>query len=348
MVNTHDVKFIRDKTLAKDIIILDGLTGTGKTMFSPLIASLKGVQNPRFEYMIEYLLISAHLGKLEKNTTSALLNLLADIKFYDGLISRDVNFRPSDLSSVFANKKFMQYFWQLFSKDGEAVEAIIENDSPKLFFITHQILSCLEQLKDAFGQRVKVIQMVRHPLYLIDHWLSYIDMHGNNARDFTIWLNDNSSRTVPWFSSDWRNEYHEMDKIDKVLKSIETLMNPVYECINSSDDSVMIIPFEKFVLGPNDYLKRLEQFVSTTITDQTRSVMKDQNLPREFLTAGPMKSIYKRYGFSGRNSSMSDLDEYKIKREDFRNSYGSEASMFLDGLEAKYVSVFSINLGRGN
>ena len=151
-MNVYDSNLIRNKTLAKDVIILDGLTGTGKTMFSPLVASLKNVQNPRFEYMLEYLLISAQLGKLEKDASSALLNLLADVKFYDGLISREVNFRPSDLSSVFANKKFVKYFLQLFSRDGDAVETVIKKDPPKLFFITHQILSCLEKLKEVFPE----------------------------------------------------------------------------------------------------------------------------------------------------------------------------------------------------
>ena len=51
MVNTDDSNYKRDKTLVRDIII-DGLTGTGKTMFSPLIASLKNVQNPRIECML--------------------------------------------------------------------------------------------------------------------------------------------------------------------------------------------------------------------------------------------------------------------------------------------------------
>ena len=343
MVNAHDSNFIRNKTLAKDIIILDGLTGTGKTMFSPLVASLKNVQNPRFEYMLEYLLISAKLGKLDKDAASALLNLLADVKFYDGLISREINFRPSDLSSVFANKNFIKYFLQLFSRDGDTVEAIIKKDPPKLFFITHQILSCLEQLKEAFGQRVKVVQMVRHPLYLIDHWMSYIDMHGNSERDFTVWLDNHDSSPAPWFSASWRDEYGKMEKIEKVLKSIETLMDPVYQCVKSSDDSVLIIPFEKFVLEPDGYLKQLEQFISAGVTNQTPTVMKDQRLPRKFVTAGPAKSIYKRYAFNGRHSMLSDVEEYRIKRDRFVNSYGYEYSMYLDRIESRYASIFDVS-----
>ena len=50
--------------------------------------------------------------------------------------------------------------------------------------------------------------------------------------------------------------------------------------MESSDNTVLIIPFEKFVLEPDGYIKQLEQFISASVTNQTRSVMKDQRVPR--------------------------------------------------------------------
>ena len=41
--------FSRKKYLCNDLIILDGLTGTGKTMLTPIISSLHNIQNARFE-----------------------------------------------------------------------------------------------------------------------------------------------------------------------------------------------------------------------------------------------------------------------------------------------------------
>ncbi len=112
-------KFIRNKNIAQKIILLDGISGTGKTMFSPLLASYDQVQNPRFEYMIEYLSLSHHFGKITDDAAKSLLNLLVDTKCYDGVISRDVNFRPTDLSGVWSNGNFWKYLFQLFCRDGE-------------------------------------------------------------------------------------------------------------------------------------------------------------------------------------------------------------------------------------
>jgi hypothetical protein len=53
--------------------------------------------------MFEYLAISGALNKTDVDDSSSLLKLLVDIKFYDAGISREVYFRPSDVSSVFSN-----------------------------------------------------------------------------------------------------------------------------------------------------------------------------------------------------------------------------------------------------
>ena len=73
--------------------------------------------------MIEYLCISAQKSKISKDAPNSLLNLLADLKLYDGMISREVNFRPSDLSSVFNSSKGKTYLKQLFQQDGEVIES---------------------------------------------------------------------------------------------------------------------------------------------------------------------------------------------------------------------------------
>ena len=106
--------FSRPIKFCKQIVILDGISGTGKTMFTPILSSFNRMQNARFEYMVEYLCISAQKSKITPDAAYTLLNLLADLKCYDGMISREVNFRPKDLSSVFKSTKVLKYInWRL-------------------------------------------------------------------------------------------------------------------------------------------------------------------------------------------------------------------------------------------
>jgi len=269
------------------------------------------MQNARFEYMFEYLCISTAHGKIAVDASDTLLNLLADVKCYDGMISREVNFRPGDLSSVFSNGNSFSYLKQLFGKDGASVADRIEKTKPSLFLVTHQLMGCIDAAFSAFSDRLRVVEMVRHPLYLLDHWNSYISMHGNNARDFTIWLGDKSD-SVPWFADGWESEYLSINDYDKSVRSVCLMMDKVLTVFEQGQNSeqIMFVPFENFVLDPSPYLGRLVSFLDTAESSQLKRILKKQKVPRKSINAGPVKSIYKRYAMRVHDSAVSDEEDY--------------------------------------
>jgi hypothetical protein len=342
--NKEDIlpKFTRPLILADQIIILDGLTGTGKTMFSPLIASFEGVQNPRFEYMFEYLAISGLFNKADVDTTSALLKLLVDIKYYDAGISREVNFRPTDLSSVFSNGNGFKYLRQLFQADGGDAANRLKKESPTFFLVTHQLLSCMNVMNEAFGERLKVVEMVRHPLYLLDHWLSYIDMHGTNPRDFTVWI-DFKGNAIPWFAAGWEEKYLSSTSVDRVIYSIDALMQEVYDCVaNKKISNVLFIPFEKFVLHPDPYLNDLENFFGMQCTPDTKKHLKKQLVPRENINIGPQKKIYIRYGVKKHTEKLSHKEDYAERLNKAENLCSPDSFAALQKCISKYEEIFGV------
>ena len=272
-----------------------------------------------------------------------MLNLLADIKFYDGAISREVNFRPSDLSSVFSGPYWYKYIKQLFMGDGEKAGIRLHKDNPILFFVTHQILSCIEPAKNAFGERLKIVQMVRHPLYLVEHWESYIMMHGNNSRDFTLWI-DYKGQSLPWFAEGWEEKYLLSNSYDRSIFSISVLMEKVFESAKDKKlkDSVFFIPFELFVLDPWNYLNGLESFLGSKVTKNTDYILKRQHVPRESINAGPQKSIYKRYGLKKHNKAVSHEEDYGIQLESLKDKSSPEAFAVLEVMSKKYEEIFGL------
>lgn len=337
------MNFSRKLNLSNQIVILDGLTGTGKTMFAPIINSFDRFQNSRFEYMIEYLCIAADKGKIEVDAASSILKLLSDIKYYDGSISREVNFRPNDLSSVFSGPKWGRYIKQLFMADGEKAGIRLKRENPILFFVTHQILSCIEPAFSAFGERLKVIQMVRHPLYLVDHWESYIMMHGNNPRDFTLWF-DYEGHSIPWFAEGWEDRYINSTSFDRAVFSIEILMKNIFMYFknNKKYESVMFIPFEKFVLNPDNYIRDLEIFLCTSSNSMTKKILKRQYVPRFKINAGPQKNIYKRYAQIKNGKEISDQDEYYQKLDKIKDKCSVEAFEVLLSMNKEYENYFGL------
>ncbi len=335
-------EFVRPLSLVKKIIVLDGLTGTGKTMFSPLIASLEGVQNPRFEYMFEFLAISGMLKKVTPDACTSLLKLLVDNKYYDSEISREVNFRPTDLSSVFSNGNGLRYLRNLFLSDGAEAVVRLEKTNPAFSIVTHQLLSCLDVLNQTFSDKLRVVEMVRHPLFLLDHWGSYIGMHGKNARDFTIWLNCNG-QSVPWFAKGWEEKYATSTPSEQVIYSIDALMSPVFACAeNKSISNVMFIPFERFVLAPEPFIGELEVFLDTPRTQSTSKHLRRQCVPRKNINLGPVKKIYKRYGVEKQKKLLSHRDDYLNRLAAAQNEYSPESFDVLLKCIQRYETCFGI------
>lgn len=335
------IKFCRSKTLAKEIVILDGLTGTGKTMFSPLLASFEGMQNPRFEYIFEYLSIAELFGKLDSDAASALANLLVDQKYYDGAISRDVNFRPSDLSGVLANGNLFKYIRQLFMQDGESAHLRLSSSNQSLLLVTHQLIKCARFIEGAFSGRVKIVEMVRHPLYLLEHWHTYIDMHGVNPRDLTVWLSW-EGESLPWFAAGWEEKYAKSTSFDRVIYSIDFLMSDVFDIAQMDNDrpSVLFIPFEHFVLNPESHLLRLEQFLGKALTPGTYKHLKKQNVPRDFIWQGVNKKIYQRYGFKESAVNLTHSQDYDEKSSYAQSMASPEAFCVLKKCMKRYEDVF--------
>ena len=68
--------FSRKKYLCNDLIILDGLTGTGKTMLTPIISSLHNIQNARFENVFENICIAKKYNKITDDAFNSIISIL--------------------------------------------------------------------------------------------------------------------------------------------------------------------------------------------------------------------------------------------------------------------------------
>ena len=223
MVTDKRIKLIRNHHLTKNLLVLDGLSGTGKTMMSAILQSFDRVENGRFIYDLEYISISSYLGAHRSDSVESLLDLIIDWKLYDNLISREVNFRPSDLSTIFKHPNWFEYIKRLLQDDGASVIERIEKKNPIMMIITHQLMLAMEPLIQQFKNRIKVVEMVRHPYYLLDHWIASGDIFARTPRDFTVWIDDGQGAPVPWFAQGWRDSYWSLSKFDRAVLSIESL-----------------------------------------------------------------------------------------------------------------------------
>jgi hypothetical protein len=192
-------------------------------------------------------------------------------------------------------------------------------------------------LFEQFENRIHVVEMERHPLYLLEHWMSYMDMHGTSARDFTMWVNDKNQKPVPWFAHNWRDEYWSLTKFDRVVKSIESLiesMDAQYE--KQPTSRLMVVPFEDFTLNTDNYVSFIANWLGTEKTAQTKKACQKQNLPRRNINAGLNKKIYQRYGFNNKDQLQSHEENYSSKLAYAKKHQSRVSAPILERLIERY------------
>ena len=122
MKETNNYKPIRNtQEIAKNIIVLDGFSSSGKSMVGSISGWLERSEYWQINDTYERLSILNFLGEISDDSASALLKLEVDNHLYNLFIGRDVNYRKTDLSSPFYDGRESTYLERISKKDGDSV-----------------------------------------------------------------------------------------------------------------------------------------------------------------------------------------------------------------------------------
>lgn len=336
IANTRD--WSRKVSFPGQIILLDGLTGTGKTMLMRIIDSYKNVSPPRFDYQLEQICIGISENRIEISAGIQMLQLLIDQRQYDAKLSREVNFRPDDLSSIFKSTKRFQYLRRLFGNDLKRSINELNDGTEQVFFVVHQLLDTSIVLDEIPNKSVKRVLATRHPYYLFDHWASYCDMHGNSPNDFTITLH--KTYQVPWFIKETPEKFYLHSAEDKAALAIAELTQRQMSYLKGKPD-VLVFDFEKFVLSPVNYLVKLENLIGTNSNGISRK-LKSENLPREHINSSTQKAIYRRYRSNLLTNDLNHKEDYRLLRERISDSVSKLHFELLESAAKRYEEEFGL------
>lgn len=320
-------------------MFVDGMPGCGKTMMSPIVGALDRVEMIQYAYPIEYVCALGYLDKIAPDAASAMIRMFSDLQLYNIMMARETNFRWSDLSSVRLSATPWRYVRRLFMKGDQAAVDRIREERPILHLVTHLLFANSPLIYAALGTRAKFVVVVRHPLYMIKQQALYMDRWAEDVRDFSIWFEAPSGETVPWFARGWEEKFLRANAMDRAIYMIEE-MGAVHARVlagmaPAERERTVIIPFERFVVEPEPYLRRLESVLGTRVTAVTRKEMKRQNVPRKMYAEGIGRAIYREYGWQP-PAKGSEADEFAARRA-FAAEHATPAALeILDRLSAEY------------
>jgi hypothetical protein len=335
-------QFIKNKIIAQRIVFVDGIAGSGKSILGPVLYSLQNMEKPKMEQVYEYLCILHHFKKIESDAAVTLMRLYADLSLYNSLISRDVNLRIFDVYGLLNLPYPLESVARLFRKDGNAIMETIKKNTPVLHIISHQMLPVIDLAFASYGERLRVIEMLRHPLYYIHHWSTYIDRYGRDAREFTLWL-DYKGNNVPWFAHGWEEKFLSSNMMDKIIFSIEQLINGCEYALNrlgeKERNQIVLVPFELFVKTPWIFIEKIEDILGVKRTALTQKTLSKQKCPRSCISAG---LGHKAYGWRRPVKDLTDCKDYESRRKTVEAAASKEALRVLDKLSSDYEKKYKI------
>jgi hypothetical protein len=295
-------------SFTNDIIVVDGFWGGGKSVITSIIGSMIGVEKKKVEHVYEYVCIAHSAGKMNSDAATAFLKIYADLSQYNNLIGREVNLRWSDDSGLRNNPGSLTYLKRLFHPGGDSVADQISKKNLALLIASHELIAVSNLLYMSYGSRLKLIEVVRHPVHLFNNVRDYTAKF-ERAREFTLSF-EVSGVKVPWFAADWADEFVSSSITDRALLSIARMQSEMIssiDSINAEQKPLLVLSFENAVLRPEDSIEKLENFLNRPRTRRTNRVLRQQNLPRKQISAGKATSSF---SFTS-NSASSEHETYE-------------------------------------
>ena len=280
-----DVKLVRAATLCKEFVLVDGVGRSGKGMMGHVLASMDRVEKVRLDLAYDTVHRLYLLGKLPHDAAVSMLSIEADMGLYNNYISREVNFRFSDMTGIWANTKPATYIRRLFAEEGQPVVDRINRERPIFQSLSHDALECGNLYFDAFGERLKFVHVIRDPVDIIYEWLrrGFGERIGTDGREFQFsyqWRD----QVVPIYAVGWEDEYLSISPTDRVIRMVNIAFNEIFRGYSEMSEDrqarVKFVIFEEFVVSPHPYCRELADFLGTTITPRTKRRLKKEQCPR--------------------------------------------------------------------
>ena len=326
----------RKSQMLHEVVIINGFPGTGKTMISPIVSSMKQVEIMQYAPVIEQMCELYSLDSIEEDVAKTMIKMNADLLIYNVMMGRNSNCRPSDGSSIFRHN-IPLHIKRMLSKGDANIPEVISKNKPILHLTTHMLFPHAKLLFDVFGNKLSFIEVVRHPLYVIIQQELNMRKIGNHSdpRMQHIRYSYNSNE-YEFYCKGMEEEFDKSNSFERAIYSIQSYYSKIFI---EQNKNVLLIPFEKFVKEPEQYIILLSKMLGQDITKEVRREKKKKKIPRFQLSSGPASDRYKTAGWSP-PQSKSEEEELLARRKLVAKNVSPEALAILDDISNKYSSMY--------
>lgn len=282
------------------------------------------------------------LKLLDLDLCSQLVKNQLDLLIYNNMMGRDMNFRYSDISSVFQNVNRFKNIKRIFSSGDEAIPAKIAELKPILHLAMHGLLGMSDPLFKAMPQGMLFIYMLRHPLFLLRQNIWNMENLINNQRSFWLYYK-HENKAYPSFYLGRESLFINSNPKEKAIYFIEGFINKQEAKQDiRTNDSYYELDFESLVLEPEKHIRAICEKMGVDQTSKTRKVLKKENIPRKILSDARRRKIYERVGWV-KSHSGNRKDEFEEMQKWAFEGISAHAAETLSRLCTGYEEKYGMN-----
>ncbi len=276
----YEYALITDK-----IVFADGISRTGKAMISNLLLGFDKMSSVQFINPFEQLMPMYMHNKITKDAMSGFLRLFFNENFYNYKLSRNINFRYDDLTSIYNTNNPIEFHKNLSKKDGDAIINELLNETLYFQFQTHDLLThyskFLELNIDAY-----VIELLRNPIDTVHSWhkrgwgtrFDQVDPRSGTT------LFQYKNKTIPHYAIGNEEYYLKLNPMEKCVFMHNSLQKKSifeYKKLTAEQkNKILLIKYEDMIDDPNLQLNKISEFLNLKITSHMTKMMKDAKVPR--------------------------------------------------------------------
>jgi len=322
-----------------DVIVVDGMWGVGKTAVTSVIGSMPRVEKMRINLIHEFACILHSLGHMSADAAQYLMLTYADHDQYHNLIGREVNFRPTDASGTRNTPgSTLRYLRRLFADDGDQMVDVINSHNIAHHAVTHQVLPVAGPLFDAFGERLRMVHVVRHPVHLVRYWRDYL-ADFDREREFTMSI-DHQGTKVPWWAAAWAERWASMSTIDRTVASLVEVYRSTFAAIDARahDPRLLVLSFEDVVMRPMPAFDSISAFLERPLGRRTEAILRRERIPRPTITHGRAFSAHNWASSGGATETEIYATECALVTSEASPEFLDQFAVLIDDYDRRHPS----------
>ena len=281
--------FTENPTLVNNLVLVDGLTRTGKFFLAKLISGLNNIEFFQYSFFLDYLSYMSKLNAITEDGSISLLKSVVDQSCYDQSIGRNLNLRFDDRSSIHNSPEADRYILRSKSEyDREKIVEYLSDEDRIHLFVVHNNLANADIIFKAFPD-FRMIHLLRNPIDLVYSWMNkdYGKTEMNSKVDlFKIGIGPGicgKNVSLPWWVYPIKNEYERINQTDRIIVSIKTiitLFNKAFKSLsNDYQKQIMFLKYEYLVENTHIALDDISKFLGSDKSKFMDEIIARENCP---------------------------------------------------------------------